>query len=254
MNRWVGKIAVVTGASSGIGLSITKELVNNGLIVVGLARRLDLLEDLQNQISYDNNVGKFYSYKCDVSSLDSIIEAFTWINEKFGRINILINNAGIVRYCGILTTGNEEEIKKLMEINFMGAIFCTKQMYDIMKDKEEECHIINMNSVLGHSTPFSIASMTYNLYPSSKFALKAATEVIRQELIEKKSFRISNISPGLVKTELCHAGNHPYADVIMGSAEILLPEDISRTIIFILESPQHVQISELIIMPVGQKF
>lgn len=252
MNHLDGKIAVVTGASSGIGLAIVKDLIKSGVIVIGIARRIKKMDEFKSELIHFHD--KFYPYECDISSLDSIKSIFKKIEEQFHKINILINNAGLLKYTGILLNDNESDLKQLMDVNLMGAIYCCKEVYNIMKDLNEECHIINVNSVLGHCIPFNLAALTYNLYPSSKYGLRAATEVLRQELIENKKFRISSISPGLVKTDISHSAGHPYADHIMGSKSILQVEDISRAIIFILESPQHVLISEMIVTPVGQKF
>lgn len=91
MDKWKGKIAVVTGASVGIGEAIVKDLANKGITVIGLARRPEKIEEYAKELSE----GQIFSYKCDVSDLESIKSAFHWIEEKFGVINILINNAGI---------------------------------------------------------------------------------------------------------------------------------------------------------------
>jgi len=96
MDKWQGKTAVVTGASAGIGAEIVKDLVKNGINVVGLARRPEIIEAFAKEIE-GTGYGKIYAYKCDVSSLDSIKETFKWIEDKFGVINILVNNAGIGR-------------------------------------------------------------------------------------------------------------------------------------------------------------
>ncbi|XP_055912788.1 farnesol dehydrogenase-like [Eupeodes corollae] len=253
MERWAGKVAVVTGASSGIGLEIAKDLVKAGLIVIGLARRVNKMKALEDELQFRR--GSFHSCECDISKLESIKSAFKWISDKFSKVNILINNAGILKFSGILTEGNEEGLKELIQVNLLGNVYCTKEAHRLMKASfGEECHIINVNSILGHTIPASLASLTYNLYPTSKHALKATTEVLKQELINEKNIRISSISPGLVKTELAHSAKHPCADRIMASETILRVEDISRAILFILASPKHVTISELIITPTGQRY
>lgn len=96
MERWSGKVAVVTGASAGIGAQITIDLANAGLTVIGLARRKECVEALKSQVK--SSVGSIVGYKCDISKLDSIKTAFSWIESNYGVVNILINNAGIARY------------------------------------------------------------------------------------------------------------------------------------------------------------
>lgn len=93
MDKWKGKIAVVTGASAGIGAAIVEALAKSGLIVVGLARRPQMIEE--NVKSFPENYGKIYARSCDISNLESIREAFKWIEENLGTVNILVNNAGI---------------------------------------------------------------------------------------------------------------------------------------------------------------
>ena len=95
MEKWKGKIAVVTGASSGIGASIFVDLARNGVTVIGMSRNLAKIDQLIINSGLER--AKAYSYRCDVSDMESVKRAFIWLEEKFGFINILINNAGIGR-------------------------------------------------------------------------------------------------------------------------------------------------------------
>lgn len=95
MNKWEGKLAVVTGASSGIGAHLVCELARAGINVVGLARRVDKIEELIKELG--PTPGKVYAYKCDVTDQESIKEAFKWIEDQFGSIQIMINNAGVMK-------------------------------------------------------------------------------------------------------------------------------------------------------------
>lgn len=137
MEKWIGKIAVVTGASAGIGASIAKELANIGIIVIGLARRVNRVEELNQSIK-----GTIHAYQCDVSKEESIISTFKWIGEKFGTIDILINNAGIARLTTLLDPNNSTQIHDLVNVNLMAVLFCTREAFKYMG---EEGHIININ-------------------------------------------------------------------------------------------------------------
>ena len=95
MKKWEGSLAVVTGASSGIGATLVCDLARAGINVVGLARRVEKIEELINELG--STPGKVYAYKCDISDQESIKEAFKWIEEQFGFIRILINNAGVMQ-------------------------------------------------------------------------------------------------------------------------------------------------------------
>lgn len=249
MNRWIGKICVITGASSGIGSACAKDLAEAGLIVIGLARRADLIDKLKKEIKS----GQIYSRNCDITDIESVKSAFKWIEENFGSVDILINNAGITKPEQILTEGNEEILIKVVETNLFGVLFATKEAYKLMmKNNCVEGLIINVNSILGHKISYiSGREPLYNIYPGSKFALGAMTEVIRHELhfLKNKKIRVASISPGLCKTEIL--AEFPNSEHIWKSTSSLNPADVSQGILYILSTPNHVEIHELIIKAVG---
>jgi NADP+-dependent farnesol dehydrogenase len=118
-------------------------------------------------------------------------------------------------------------------------------------------HIVNMNSVVGHSVPFSGGDIpAYNIYPGTKYAVTATTEVMRQELLllNNDKIRFSSISPGLTKTDILDAGNYSNVEKIFNELPSLTAEDISATVLFVLSMPQHVQIAEVTIKPQGERF
>lgn len=182
MERWVGKVAVVTGASSGIGASIVVDLVKAGMTVVGLARRQERVDELREKVPSELK-NKLHSYSCDVSNDESIVEAFTWIAAEFGVIHVLVNNAGIVKLMSLLDEGNEESLKSILNTNLWGPVVVTKKAVEIMKrEKVIGAHIININSVAGHKIPYTAGHKPQlNIYPSTKHGLTALTEVLRQE-------------------------------------------------------------------------
>lgn len=188
VEKWVGKFAVVTGASSGIGAAIFSEFAKAGINVVGLARRSEKIQDLIRELGQTK--GKAYAYKCDVSDPSSVTAAFKWIEAQFKFVHILVNNAGIARNVNVLDDG-EETFKKLNEVidtNLRGLTQCTREAFRLMKKSNDYGLIININSVLGHSIPFS--GFSNNIYPASKHAVTALTEQIRQELVLKKNNKI----------------------------------------------------------------
>lgn len=189
MEKWVGKIAVVTGASAGIGAAIVSDFAKAGIHVVGLARRVEKIEELIKSLGLTN--GKVYAYKCDVSDQESINTAFKWIEEKFGKIHILVNNAGVVKNVGILETGDEagKKLNETINTNFTGLIHCTRAGFQLIKKSNDYGFIININSIAGQSVPF-IDGMKFNVYPATKHAVRAASEVLRQELISMKNNKI----------------------------------------------------------------
>lgn len=181
MERWSGKIAIVTGASSGIGASIVVELAKAGVRVVGLARRAARVEALKEQLS-DSVKGELHAFKCDVTSETDIKSAFQWVEIKFGGIDILINNAGVGETgMNIVDSDNSEQLKRVIDTNLMAPTLCTREAFQSMKKRNVDGHIITINSYLGHTIPFLPFNQSLNIYPPTKFAVTAMTEVLRQE-------------------------------------------------------------------------
>jgi NADP+-dependent farnesol dehydrogenase len=189
MNKWVGKVAVVTGASAGIGAAVFKDLANAGINVVGFARRKEKIEALIGENK--NAPGKMYAVQCDITSESSIKEAFSWVASQLGGCDILINNAGCAKYAGILDDDNEELLRTVIDTNIFGLLLCTKEAFRQMKARDNYGYIINLNSIVGHKVPFRAGIKPYsNIYSGTKHAVTAATEVLRQELIFMKNEKV----------------------------------------------------------------
>lgn len=182
MDRWKGKVAVVTGASSGIGAATVVELVKAGMIVVGLARRKELIEKLQEQLP-NGGLGNLHAVQCDLTNDGDILRAFGWIYTNVGVIHVLVNNAGIARLTNITDEGNEDILKSVLQTNLWATVLCTKQAVELMKRQlVTGAHIININSCSGHEVFETGSDRPYlNLYPISKFGITALTHVLSQE-------------------------------------------------------------------------
>lgn len=177
MEKWSGKIAVVTGASAGIGAVIVKDLAKIGLIVVGLARRPEKIEGIAKELGKVS--GQVHAYKCDVSDIDSIRAAFKWIDATFGAIHILVNNAGVLRNIKILTDEDvTDKINEVINTNFSGLVHVTREAFKLMKKSNDYGIIVNVNSNAGHKIPFPFSKdMSHNVYHGTKFAVTATSEV-----------------------------------------------------------------------------
>lgn len=188
VEKWVGKFAVVTGASAGIGAAIFGELVKAGVNVIGLARRSEKIEELIKELGQTK--GKAYAYKCDVSDPQSVTEAFKWIEAEFNVINILVNNAGIGRNARILEDGDEafNKMNEVFDTNVRGLTHCTREAFRLMKKSNDYGLIININSILGHSVPF--AGFSSNIYSASKHAVTALTAQLRNELVISDNHKV----------------------------------------------------------------
>ncbi|KAK4880615.1 hypothetical protein RN001_008761 [Aquatica leii] len=249
MSRWVSKVAVVTGASSGCGAATVKRLLEENVIVVGIARRTEKIKELSNSKN-------LYAVKADVTNEEELLEAFTWIKHNLGPIHILVNCAGVFRMTNYLN-GKTEHWKEMMNVNYFGLCICTREAVKDMRANNVDGHIIQINDICGHKL---IGIENMNVYCSSKFPVTAAVEGLRVELNEIKSqIKVSSICPGYIKTEIIDAciKEQPEAEQFLKQLEdepSLSPDDIADTVIYLLSTPPHVQIHNIFIRAVGSDF
>ncbi|EFN79352.1 farnesol dehydrogenase [Harpegnathos saltator] len=248
MSRWEGKIAVVTGASAGIGLAIAEAFVNRGMIVVGLARRKAIMEA---RMRFAQGNGKFIARECDVSKPENLKEVFHWIQSNLGVIQVMVNNAGVIT-SGTIVETSRQDWEKIFDVNVMGLLECTRHAVRVMKAANVEGHIVNINSIQGHRLR-QIQNMSFNVYAASKHAVTAITATLQQELLGGK-IRVTSISPGYVKTEILEAISDLDIDKlkVFSSFPTLESKDVAEAVVYVIETPQRVQITELTITPFGE--
>ncbi|XP_014208550.1 farnesol dehydrogenase-like isoform X2 [Copidosoma floridanum] len=243
MERWSGKVAVVTGASSGIGLATAKALVQHGMTVIGLARRVDKME---NEMKAVKGAGKFFAKSCDITKEADVIQAFEWIEKNCQTVHLLVNNAGTMK-CATIEEVKTEDMVNIINVNIMGLLHCTRQALHLMKKNGHEAHIININSIVGHKVPQ--LQIPVNVYPATKHAVTAISQTLVNEL-KGNNIRVTNISPGAVKTELF---DFAQIEALMKSKFTTLnPEDVVASVLHVVSAPLHVQITELTIKPLGE--
>ncbi|XP_023305096.2 farnesol dehydrogenase-like [Lucilia cuprina] len=250
MERWQNKVAVVTGASSGIGSAIVKDLLKAGVQVVGLARRKERVEELKESLPAEQK-SLLTAIKCDVSNQQSVNEAFDEIIAKFGGVDILVNNAGCAKM-GQLVSMDVQDIQNVLQTNVMGIVYCTQRAFKSMKERNFDGHVVLINSVAGHNVfPGAMGNVpSTNIYSPSKFAVTAITEIYRQEFKGLGTkVKVTSVSPGLVDTEIV---SDPFKQAMKDC--ILNAHDISNAVLYTLSTPPHVQIHEITIKPIGEIF
>lgn len=256
MEVWRDKVAIVTGASAGIGAQISKDLARHGVIVVGLARRLDRLSALKEDILSRTPDAQFHGVQCDVTVPQDIQKALDYVSATFSDrgVSILINNAGVTGNRALLEPDTDDLIADIIQTNLISVIALTRKVYVMMKDKPGPGYIINMSSILGHMVPVvsSTSKPLFGVYPATKFALAGLGHVLRQELryFGNKNIRITTISPGIVSTDIVRASGLPDKVIRNG----LEPEDVAEAVMYVLSTPARVQIQDLIIRPTGEPY
>nr|CAD7414408.1 unnamed protein product [Timema poppensis] len=248
MERWSGKVALVTGASVGIGAAIAQELVKHGLKVVGLARRVEKVEELAAVLK--NAPGKLYAVKADIAKEEEILAAFDWIKKNLGGVDILINNAGVGSAEVLSNVGDISW--RVLDVNVKGLSIFTRESLKSMKERGvNDGHIIHINSAVGHYLP---SGRPVTMYAASKHAVIVLTEGLRRELVQLGSkTKVTSISPGLTVTEFANVYGPEIKKFLYEENAVLQAKDIADAVIYTLGTPPHVQIHEIYIRPVGDK-
>lgn len=237
MDRWAGKVAVVTGASAGIGLAITKALVKKSVKVVGLARRKEKLQEITNQLGKD----KFFGVVCDLRSEADIAKAFNWVQEKLGGADILINNAGVIATLPIIDSALDD-YRKVLDTNVIAPAVCAREYVKSAKKRNIDGHIINISSIAGHNA--DIISIPIGMYGASKYALTALAVELRHELTET-NIKVTNVSPGAVATDMLSTLiNDP---ALAEKLPSISDNDVSDAVMYALGTPPNVEVIDLLI-------
>ncbi|CAL7944503.1 unnamed protein product [Xylocopa violacea] len=241
MKRWAGKVAIVTGASSGIGVAISRSLVSHGVKVAGLARRMDKLQEIAKELGKD----KFFAVECDLRKEEDILKAFKLVEKQFGGADILVNNAGIAIPKKIIDS-DTEEYRKIIETNLIAPAICAREAMQSLIKRKAAGHIININSIAG-SYAESIF-MPLGMYSASKYGLRALGTELRHEIVMSQlNIKITNISPGVVDTQMIQAlfkeRDRPQ------QLKSLEDKDIAEAAIYALGTPESVEIPEITIIP-----
>ncbi len=240
------KVALVTGASSGIGEATAKLLAKNGASVVLVARREDRLQQIVQEIEAAG--GRAISVVADVADEAQAKSAFDKAHQEFGRLDIAVNNAGVMLW-GPILNANTEDWRRMINLNVLGLMYCTHAALPLMQQNGSG-HIVNVSSVAGRTAREGVG-----VYNASKWAVGGFSESLRQE-VRKLNIRVTIIEPGVVDTELTQHMTNEQAQkdvhALYTSMKGLESEDIARSILYAVTQPSHVNVNEILVRPLEQ--
>jgi NADP-dependent 3-hydroxy acid dehydrogenase YdfG len=246
-----GTVALVTGASSGIGEATAVALAERGATVALVARRRDKLEALAERIG---GSGKALVIEADVSDQAQARAAVETAVGELGRLDTLVNNAGVM-LLGPIVGAPLEEWQRMVTLNVLGLLYCTHAALPHLLEAAEGdprsvADVVNVSSTAGR-----VARLNSGVYNATKFGVVAFSESLRQE-VTARHVRVSIIEPGATATELA-SHNRPVVLEEMaknfGGIELMASEDIADTITYVVTRPRHVAVNEMLIRPTEQE-
>ena len=247
-NGLAGKVAAITGASSGIGEATALALANAGAAVSLAARRGDRIEELAKRIEADG--GRAIAIETDVTDEQQANAFVRETKDQLGRLDVLVNNAGVM-LLGPVVGADTEEWRRMIDVNLLGLLYCTHPALPIMGEQGSG-HIVNISSVAGRFA--NVGSAVYNL---TKFGVNAFSEALRQEVVGA-NVKVTVIEPGFVATELQGHNTHPMVlegleRMLKEVGEPLEADDIAQAILYAVAAPGRVAVNEVLVRPAGQR-
>jgi len=233
------KVAVVTGASRGLGHAFSIALVERGARVFGLARSADDLQSVRDELG-----DAFVPVECDVTDRDDVSDAFGRVRDEAGRCDVLLNNAGLGQFGGVEEL-EEGQWETMLDVNLRGVILCTRAAVPMMKAQNEADgyggHIVNIASVAG-----LVGNANISVYNMTKFGVRGFSEALMKELRDDR-IRVTCVYPGSVATHFFEVAGTPGADGAMD------PRDVAGTVMHVLEAPPNYLVSEVMMRPLRPK-
>jgi NADP-dependent 3-hydroxy acid dehydrogenase YdfG len=242
-----GKIALVTGASSGIGAATAKKLAQAGVKVGVASRRADRLDALVGEIRSAG--GEAFAIEMDVTHPAAVRSGVAALVDRYGTLDIVFANAGLMPASDI-TSLKTDEWNQMVDVNIKGVLNTVAAALPILTAKKSG-HIIATSSIAGRKTVQGLG-----VYCATKHAVAAFSDTLRMEVGAPYNIRVTCLQPGAVETELFeHVSDKGYREQMEGLKDqmtFLKPEDIGDAVLYALQAPGHVDIAELFIMPTNQ--
>ncbi|MGH3013389.1 MAG: SDR family NAD(P)-dependent oxidoreductase [Gaiellaceae bacterium] len=237
-----GRTAIVTGASSGIGLSTARALAAEGARVALGARRVERLEEIAQELGGDHVYGPL-----DVTDADSSRAFVERAAAELGRVDVLVNNAGLALGRTEIADGSDEDDAVMWETNVSGLVRITRLVLPHMEDWRG--HIVNLGSWAGRE-----AYVAGGMYVGSKTAVRALTYVLRKELVGR--IRVTTVDPGMVGdtefSDVRFAGDSEKKGGVYRGVDYLTPDDVADCILWAVTRPAHVNVDEIVVKPLQQ--
>lgn len=245
----MNKIALITGATAGIGKATVLLLAKNNFDVIITGRRNERLEELSQRIK-DETSARVITLNFDIRILSETQNAFNSLPDEWKNIDVLINNAGLAAGLNTIQEGNIDDWEQMIDTNIKGLLYITRLVSPIMAERNSG-HIVNISSIAGKETyPMG------NVYCASKHAVQSLTKGMRIDML-KHGIKVSSVSPGAVNTEFSTVrfkGDKNKADKVYDGFTPLFAEDIAESILFVIIRPKHVNIDDILIMPTAQAY
>jgi NADP-dependent 3-hydroxy acid dehydrogenase YdfG len=243
-----GRVAAITGASSGIGEATARALAREGAAVALGARREERIAELAQRIEADG--GRAIAIATDVSDEGSARAFVRRAHDELGRLDILVNNAGVM-LLGPVEGADTAQWRQMVGVNLLGLLYCTHEALPLMRAGGGG-HVVNLSSVAGRTA--RAGSAVYNL---TKWGVNGFSEGLRQEALHA-NIRVTIVEPGFVDTELQGHNELPVVQETIEKAraqigDLLQAEDIAEGIRYAVTSPQHVSVNEVLIRPTRQQ-
>lgn len=241
------KIALITGATSGLGRAIALRLAKEGYDVIITGRREERLAELEKEIEVKYE-SKVFSLCFDVRVFKQVEEAVESLPEDWKNIDILVNNAGLAVGLDSIHQGVVDDWERMIDTNIKGLLYITRVISPIMVNRKSG-HIINIGSIAGKAVyPNGV------VYCATKYAVNALSQGMRMDLLPY-NIRVTQVCPGAVETEFSlvrFKGDQDRADQVYQGYDSLVADDIANTVLFAVSQPPHVDIQDLLVMPTAQ--
>ncbi len=240
-------VALITGASAGIGAAIARTLGARGYHLALAARRRDALEDIARDIRTGG--GGAIPLACDVTQPEQIATCVAHTLQEFGRIDVLVNNAGVM-HNGKIAGADPSEWRAMLEVNLMGLMLVTHAVLPHMQAARRG-HIVNLSSVAGRT--IAVGNGVYNV---TKWGVNVFSEALRKEVFADE-IKVTVVSPGVTDTELFDKIANPVGranfTAFAANFEHLQADDVARAVLYAIEQPAHVAVNELVVRPAHQE-